>query len=73
MELFLSIADLYRQIIFCFCSGGWGDWTPLWMCGPSLKGSTVGNPFYFGSLEFLIIEYNNQTLETKATIIDCFK
>lgn len=23
-------------------SGGWGSWDPLWMCGPSLKGSTVG-------------------------------
>ena len=23
-------------------SGGWGSWDPLWMCGPSLNGSTVG-------------------------------
>ena len=22
--------------------GGWGSWDPLWMCGPSLNGSTVG-------------------------------
>ena len=24
------------------CSGGWGSWSPLWMCGPSLAKSTVG-------------------------------
>lgn len=23
-------------------SGGWGTWSPLWMCGSSLSGSTVG-------------------------------
>ncbi|XP_068081191.1 glyoxylate reductase/hydroxypyruvate reductase isoform X2 [Anabrus simplex] len=23
-------------------SGGWGSWSPLWMCGSGLKGSTVG-------------------------------
>ena len=23
-------------------SGGWGTWSPLWMCGPGLLGSTVG-------------------------------
>ena len=23
-------------------SGAWGTWTPLWMCGPTLTGSTVG-------------------------------
>jgi len=23
-------------------SGGWGTWKPLWMCGPTLAGSTVG-------------------------------
>ncbi|XP_078366111.1 glyoxylate reductase/hydroxypyruvate reductase-like [Oculina patagonica] len=23
-------------------NGGWGTWKPLWMCGPTLKGSTVG-------------------------------
>jgi len=23
-------------------SGGWGTWSPLWMCGPTLLGATVG-------------------------------
>ena len=23
-------------------SGAWGTWSPMWLCGPSLKGSTVG-------------------------------
>uniref|UniRef100_A0A1B6E3I2 Glyoxylate reductase/hydroxypyruvate reductase n=3 Tax=Clastoptera arizonana TaxID=38151 RepID=A0A1B6E3I2_9HEMI len=23
-------------------TGGWSSWSPLWMCGPALKGSTVG-------------------------------
>lgn len=23
-------------------NGGWGTWKPLWMCGPTLMGSTVG-------------------------------
>uniref|UniRef100_A0A1B6L0W7 Glyoxylate reductase/hydroxypyruvate reductase n=1 Tax=Graphocephala atropunctata TaxID=36148 RepID=A0A1B6L0W7_9HEMI len=23
-------------------TGGWGSWAPVWMCGPALKGSTVG-------------------------------
>jgi len=23
-------------------SGGWGTWSPLWMCGPTLHGATVG-------------------------------
>jgi len=23
-------------------SGGWSSWAPVWMCGPALKGSTVG-------------------------------
>lgn len=23
-------------------SGGWGTWKPLWMCGTTLRGSTVG-------------------------------
>jgi len=23
-------------------SGGWSSWSPLWLCGPALRGSTVG-------------------------------
>ena len=23
-------------------SGGWASWSPLWLCGPQLSGSTVG-------------------------------
>lgn len=23
-------------------SGGWSSWAPTWMCGPAIKGSTVG-------------------------------
>lgn len=22
--------------------GGWSSWAPVWMCGPGLKGSTIG-------------------------------
>jgi len=30
-------------------SGGWTDWSPNWMCGPGLKGSTIGI-FGFGRI-----------------------
>nr|XP_042913172.1 glyoxylate reductase/hydroxypyruvate reductase-like [Parasteatoda tepidariorum] len=40
---FLLIRFLLRYIIIVL-SGGWAkcSWAPLWMCGTSLTGSTVG-------------------------------
>lgn len=37
-------APCHKTLFVCsfVFSGGWGTWKPLWMCGPTLMGSTVG-------------------------------
>lgn len=54
IQLPLNLFSIIILIIFCsniginyfnhflIYSGGWSSWSPLWMCGPALKGSTVG-------------------------------
>lgn len=67
-------------------NGGWGTWKPLWMCGPSLRGSTVGIVGYgrigvavaqrlapFGVAKFLytdIVENPEGAAATNAQYVD---
>lgn len=42
VALLLSVSRRLVEGVHEVKSGGWGTWTPLWMCGNGLSGSTVG-------------------------------
>ena len=38
----LHLGSLLANNLYFVFSGGWTSWSPSWMCGPSIKGKTVG-------------------------------
>jgi len=40
--LLLSVSRRIVEGVNCVKNNTWGPWKPMWMCGPSLKGATVG-------------------------------
>ncbi|CAD5123489.1 unnamed protein product [Dimorphilus gyrociliatus] len=42
VTLLLTVCRRITEAVAAVKDGKWGTWSPLWMCGTSLKGSTVG-------------------------------
>lgn len=49
VTLLLAVCRRLTEAVAAVKNGEWGTWSPLWLCGTSLKGSTVGI-FGFGRI-----------------------